>query len=281
MTGRWLGPTSIDRTVQLLQEGPLRTFDVPSVEIQASFELVFDDLADPRTLPEGTHAFASVDGQHATMRTPAGTAAADLIVVAFSVSGTKDWTMTSPNGQAARGVLARRSARRRRHLQLRSVGSAHSVPTARRHAGSAVEGARERAGDGHADARASCGRRRARGLTLTDVILGDLVRAASGDQRDALEELLRRLQQPIYSLAVRMLGHPEDARDATQEILIRIMTHLASFRGESRFMTWASTRCNGRRSSIARSPSRRRQPIWWLAFPRCWISSICLDQGAR
>jgi DNA-directed RNA polymerase specialized sigma24 family protein len=28
-----------------------------------------------------------------------------------------------------------------------------------------------------------------------------------------------------------MLWHPEDARDASQEILIRIMTHLASFRG--------------------------------------------------
>ena len=36
-----------------------------------------------------------------------------------------------------------------------------------------------------------------------------------------------------------MLWHPEDARDATQEILIRIITHLGSFRFESSFQTWA------------------------------------------
>src|SRR5262245_34035746 len=35
-----------------------------------------------------------------------------------------------------------------------------------------------------------------------------------------------------------MLWHPEDARDATQEILVRVITHLGSFRGESAFTTW-------------------------------------------
>jgi DNA-directed RNA polymerase specialized sigma24 family protein len=35
-----------------------------------------------------------------------------------------------------------------------------------------------------------------------------------------------------------MLWHPEDARDATQEILTRVITHLGGFRRESAFMTW-------------------------------------------
>jgi RNA polymerase sigma factor (sigma-70 family) len=35
-----------------------------------------------------------------------------------------------------------------------------------------------------------------------------------------------------------MLGQPEDARDATQEILLKIVTHLSGFRGESSFRTW-------------------------------------------
>jgi RNA polymerase sigma factor (sigma-70 family) len=35
-----------------------------------------------------------------------------------------------------------------------------------------------------------------------------------------------------------MLWHPEDAKDATQEILIRVITHLGTFRGESSFVTW-------------------------------------------
>jgi RNA polymerase sigma factor (sigma-70 family) len=36
-----------------------------------------------------------------------------------------------------------------------------------------------------------------------------------------------------------MLWHPEDARDATQEILIRIVTRFATFRGACSFATWA------------------------------------------
>jgi len=35
-----------------------------------------------------------------------------------------------------------------------------------------------------------------------------------------------------------MLAHPEDAQDAAQEILIKVITHLSSFRKESAFMTW-------------------------------------------
>jgi RNA polymerase sigma factor (sigma-70 family) len=62
--------------------------------------------------------------------------------------------------------------------------------------------------------------------------------AVQGDRR-ALEELVRRHQGFIHSLARRMLYVPEDAADATQEILICIVTNLAAFRGESAFRTWA------------------------------------------
>ena len=65
-------------------------------------------------------------------------------------------------------------------------------------------------------------------------------RAADGD-RDALSALVRRLQHPMYRLALRFLGHPDDAQDACQEILIRIVTHLGSFEGRSKFTTWAYT----------------------------------------
>jgi RNA polymerase sigma factor (sigma-70 family) len=64
-----------------------------------------------------------------------------------------------------------------------------------------------------------------------------LERARSGD-RASLERLVEQLQQPVYNLALRMLWHPEDARDATQDILIRVITHLGSFRGDSRVQTW-------------------------------------------
>ena len=63
-------------------------------------------------------------------------------------------------------------------------------------------------------------------------------RAKEGD-KDALEELVGGIKDKIYGLSLRMLYFPEDAEDATQEILIKIITHLNSFEGRSRFFTWA------------------------------------------
>jgi RNA polymerase sigma factor (sigma-70 family) len=65
-------------------------------------------------------------------------------------------------------------------------------------------------------------------------------RAAAGDQV-ALSELLQAMQDPMYRLALRFLGHPHDAQDATQEILVRIMTRLGTFEGRAKFTTWAYT----------------------------------------
>lgn len=65
-------------------------------------------------------------------------------------------------------------------------------------------------------------------------------RAVAGD-RGALEALCRALQGPIYRLAQRMLGHPDDAEDCAQEILVVVVTHLAQYRGEARLLTWVYT----------------------------------------
>jgi RNA polymerase sigma factor (sigma-70 family) len=64
--------------------------------------------------------------------------------------------------------------------------------------------------------------------------------AAAGD-RVALNALLRDVQHPMYRLSLRFLGNPADAQDATQEILIRLTTHLSTFEGRSSFTTWAYT----------------------------------------
>jgi RNA polymerase sigma factor (sigma-70 family) len=65
-----------------------------------------------------------------------------------------------------------------------------------------------------------------------------LVMRARGGDRDALEELVQRHQGWIYNIAVRMLYHPQDAEDATQEILLKALTRLSSFEGRSSFRTW-------------------------------------------
>ena len=63
-------------------------------------------------------------------------------------------------------------------------------------------------------------------------------RAIVGD-REGLETLVRALQGDIYGLALRMLCNREDAEDATQEILVRIVTRLSQFDFRSRLKTWA------------------------------------------
>ncbi len=62
--------------------------------------------------------------------------------------------------------------------------------------------------------------------------------AAQGGDRTAARLLLEAIQDPVYRLALRMLGHPADAEDAAQEILVVVLTHLGSFRGESALRTW-------------------------------------------
>src|SRR3989304_8272295 len=78
---------------------------------------------------------------------------------------------------------------------------------------------------------------------FTDVAAGkgrdqELVQLAKGGGHAALEELVVRHQVWIYNLALRMVHHPEDAKDATQEVLIKLFTRLSTFDGRSSLRTW-------------------------------------------
>jgi RNA polymerase sigma factor (sigma-70 family) len=61
--------------------------------------------------------------------------------------------------------------------------------------------------------------------------------ACDGDLR-ALDEILRTLEPGVFALAARMLGNQQDAEEATQDVLVRVATHLGSFRGDAAFSTW-------------------------------------------
>ncbi|WP_082393092.1 RNA polymerase sigma factor [Nocardia arizonensis] len=65
-----------------------------------------------------------------------------------------------------------------------------------------------------------------------------VARAVRGDAA-AVTEVVRALQTPVYRLALRMTGRPADAEDATQEILLRALTRLATWRAEATLLTWA------------------------------------------
>ena len=61
---------------------------------------------------------------------------------------------------------------------------------------------------------------------------------AQGGNRQALEQLITRHQAWIYNIVLRMVYLPQDAEDATQEILVKLITKLATFAGKSSFRTW-------------------------------------------
>jgi RNA polymerase sigma factor (sigma-70 family) len=70
-------------------------------------------------------------------------------------------------------------------------------------------------------------------LNYTEIISNCL----NGDKK-SVELLIKGIQRNVYNLSVRYLWNPVDAEDATQEILIKVLTNLSKFRGESSFTTW-------------------------------------------
>jgi len=69
-------------------------------------------------------------------------------------------------------------------------------------------------------------------------ISADRISAAQAGDRQALEDVLSSVQDQIHHLARRILVDREDANEATQEILILVLTRLSTFRGDSAFSTW-------------------------------------------
>ena len=74
--------------------------------------------------------------------------------------------------------------------------------------------------------------------STVDEPLETLAAAANEGDADAVEGLVRAIYDRVYRLALRMTARRPDAEDATQEILIRVITRLSTFRGEAAFSTW-------------------------------------------
>ena len=74
-------------------------------------------------------------------------------------------------------------------------------------------------------------------MKFTPPLPDQITRATQGDLA-ALDAVIVAIQPGIFNLAVRMLGNRDDAADATQEILLKAVTHLGTFRGDAAFTTW-------------------------------------------
>lgn len=66
----------------------------------------------------------------------------------------------------------------------------------------------------------------------------ELVALAKEGDHAAFEELVRVTYQDTYTLALRLTGDEEDARDVVQETYLRAYRGLRRFRGDSAFSTW-------------------------------------------
>ncbi len=70
------------------------------------------------------------------------------------------------------------------------------------------------------------------------VEVAELVAAAQAGDREAFDELVRATYADTYTLAYRLTGDEEDARDVVQEAYLRAFRGLKRFRGDAQFSTW-------------------------------------------
>lgn len=78
----------------------------------------------------------------------------------------------------------------------------------------------------------------------------------------AFEELMNRYKDRVYAKVLSMVNNPEDARDLTQDIFIKIYQNIHAFRFESQFSTWVYTVTVN--TCLNHREKSQRRPGWWL-----------------
>src|SRR5919106_3416611 len=85
-----------------------------------------------------------------------------------------------------------------------------------------------------------------------------LVAAAREGDRAAFDELVRRTYVDTYTLAVRLTGNEEDARDVVQEAYLRAWKGIRRFRGDAQFSTWMYRITANAAATLVQKRRRRR-----------------------
>lgn len=84
-----------------------------------------------------------------------------------------------------------------------------------------------------------------------------IVAAAQKGDRAALAAVVDRHRPWIYNIAVRMLGNPAAAEDATQDIFIKVLKQIGTFEGRSSFRTWLYRVAFHHLLNVKRSPGEQ------------------------
>ncbi|HEY3686538.1 MAG TPA: sigma-70 family RNA polymerase sigma factor [Streptosporangiaceae bacterium] len=82
-----------------------------------------------------------------------------------------------------------------------------------------------------------------------------LARARTGDTA-AFEVLVRRYEQPVFRIAIRLLDQPDDAADAAQDAFVTAWRRLRSLRDDRTFAAWLYRITTSRAMNIARAKPR-------------------------
>jgi RNA polymerase sigma-70 factor (ECF subfamily) len=108
-----------------------------------------------------------------------------------------------------------------------------------------------------------------------------LARAAALGDRRSLEQLLDRHADRVHAVCRRIVGHPEDALDATQEALVAITRGIASFDGRSAFTTWLYRVATNAALDEVRRRGRRPTPVDEVPEMTARASGLEDQVGAR
>jgi RNA polymerase sigma-70 factor (ECF subfamily) len=108
-----------------------------------------------------------------------------------------------------------------------------------------------------------------------------LAAAAAGGDRGALTRLLDRHADRIHAICRRVIAHPEDALDATQEAMIAIARGIGRFDGRSAFTTWMYRVATNAALDEGRRRRRRPEPMESLPEPGAVSAPIDAEAGTR
>ncbi|MEH6346224.1 MAG: sigma-70 family RNA polymerase sigma factor [Bermanella sp.] len=88
-----------------------------------------------------------------------------------------------------------------------------------------------------------------------------LVLKVQAGERSAADALVLKIQPLIYKVALRFLFSPQDAEEAVQDILIKVITRLSSFEGNSLFSTWVYAIASHHLMDIKRRPMEQHMSL--------------------
>ena len=77
----------------------------------------------------------------------------------------------------------------------------------------------------------------------------------------AFTELVSRFRERVWRICYRIMGHPDDAADATQDVLVRMFLRRAHFEGRSLYSTWVHGIAVRTCLSLRRARGRRQRRV--------------------